>query len=410
MIIFEERRLRIFSCLLITILLVGAIASFKVHSVRGMDAIYIRADGSIDPSTAPIQRNGDLYTLTDNITSDGDGIVVERGNVVIDGNDYTLQGSGSGSGIGLLGMENVTVQNALISAFDYGICLNGSSNYNSICRNSITANNYYGIYLGHSSNNTISGNRMTANGFHGIRLDSSSNNTIGENNITNQGDGIFLAYSSYNGINGNNITTNGAYGTFGICLAWSSYNIISGNVIGANNEFGIVSYSFSNYNRIIRNNVANNDGGIWLDSTTSLNMVYHNNFIANNIQARDDSLDNLWDNGYPSGGNYWSDYSGVDLYSGPYQNDTGSDRMGDSPYVIDANNRDNYPWMTPIIPILGDVNKNDIVDIFDCVTVALVFGSIPSDANWTSAADINNDGIVDIFDIVVVALHFGETS
>jgi hypothetical protein len=54
---------------------------------------------------------------------------------------------------------------------------------------------------------------------------------------------------------------------------------------------------------------------------------------------------NVWDDGYPSGGNYWSDYNGTDLYSGPYQNQTGSDRIGDTPYVADANNTDRYPLM-----------------------------------------------------------------
>jgi hypothetical protein len=51
--------------------------------------------------------------------------------------------------------------------------------------------------------------------------------------------------------------------------------------------------------------------------------------------------------GYPSGGNYWSDYNGKDVYSGPCQNVTGSDGIGDTPYVIDGDNRDNYPIMKP---------------------------------------------------------------
>ncbi|MEM2569530.1 MAG: hypothetical protein QXT67_06305, partial [Candidatus Bathyarchaeia archaeon] len=51
----------------------------------------------------------------------------------------------------------------------------------------------------------------------------------------------------------------------------------------------------------------------------------------------------------PSGGNYWSDYTGADLYSGPYQNMTGSDGLGDAPYIIDADNRDRYPLMKPYV-------------------------------------------------------------
>jgi len=56
---------------------------------------------------------------------------------------------------------------------------------------------------------------------------------------------------------------------------------------------------------------------------------------------------NWFDAGYPSGGNYWSDYTGVDFYSGSYQNITGSDGIGDTPYIIDANNIDRYPLIYP---------------------------------------------------------------
>jgi len=54
---------------------------------------------------------------------------------------------------------------------------------------------------------------------------------------------------------------------------------------------------------------------------------------------------NVWDDGYPSGGNYWSNYDGVDLFSGPYQNMTGSDGMGDTPHVLDVGHVDHYPLM-----------------------------------------------------------------
>jgi hypothetical protein len=56
----------------------------------------------------------------------------------------------------------------------------------------------------------------------------------------------------------------------------------------------------------------------------------------------------FWDAGYPSGGNFWSDYNGTDSQNGSYQNQTGSDGIGDTPYVIDANNTDRYPLMAPL--------------------------------------------------------------
>jgi len=68
-----------------------------------------------------------------------------------------------------------------------------------------------------------------------------------------------------------------------------------------------------------------------------------------------------------------------------------------------------FAMIVPIVYGLGDINKDKMVDIFDCVIIALAFSSTPRDPNWNPVADINSDNLVDIFDIVVVALHFGET-
>ncbi|HKI75855.1 MAG TPA: hypothetical protein VKA28_01525, partial [Candidatus Bathyarchaeia archaeon] len=76
-----------------------------------------------------------------------------------------------------------------------------------------------------------------------------------------------------------------------------------------------------------------------------------NNLVNNTIQAQDDQPgQNSWDNEYPSGGNYWSDYKGVDNCSGPQQNICPSpDGIGDTPYVFNSA-QDNYPLMNPFVP------------------------------------------------------------
>lgn len=52
-----------------------------------------------------------------------------------------------------------------------------------------------------------------------------------------------------------------------------------------------------------------------------------------------DEANNIWDDGYPFGGNYWDDYNGADI------NDDG---IGDIPYNISGGeNLDLYPFMEP---------------------------------------------------------------
>ena len=101
------------------------------------------------------------------------------------------------------------------------------------------------------------------------------------------------------------------------------------------------------FSKVVGNYIVNNSYGIMLVYGSSNNKIFHNNFINNAYQAYD-SFNNTWDDGYPSGGNYWSDYAGTDVKSGFYQNEAGSDGIGDMPYTIDANNTDHYPLMAQI--------------------------------------------------------------
>jgi hypothetical protein len=68
--------------------------AFNVKPVKGewTGTVYIRADGSIYPSDAPIITYDNVtYTLTGNITSNANGIVVERDNIAIDGKGFAIR-------------------------------------------------------------------------------------------------------------------------------------------------------------------------------------------------------------------------------------------------------------------------------------------------------------------------------
>lgn len=241
-----------------------------------------------------------------------------------------------------------------------------NSHENNITNNSISASERgSGIQLVYSNRNNISGNEILSNDEDGILIYGSRTNALRNNLINGSGDdGIHLWYSEDCIIVGNNVTNN----RYGISLSESHWNIIANNY-ATGSYYGIHS-SESQWNRVTNNNISLNQGpGIALSSqdsnnTITYNIIYsngdgiqlksafhnaifHNNVVSNVPQAFDDTSFNEWDNGYPFGGNYWSDYSGTDQFSGPGQNVSGSDEIGDTPYLIDSDSQDRYPLMSP---------------------------------------------------------------
>jgi parallel beta-helix repeat protein len=210
-------------------------SQFKHLNAQARKAIFICADGSLSPPTAPIDTKDNVtYAFAGKLDEE---IVVQRNNIVIDGNGYTLQGSGSEIGLSLPGVSNVTIRNTMIINFTYGIWLDFSSD-STLSSNSAKANKCFGIYLGHSSNNTLSGNNVTASNGDGIKLEySSDNNTLSGNNVAaNRGDGIFLDDSNNNTLRNNEAMSNNETG---IDILFSSHNALFSNNVTANKGDGV---------------------------------------------------------------------------------------------------------------------------------------------------------------------------
>lgn len=156
--------------------------------------------------------------------------------------------------------------------------------------------------------------------------ETSSHNVISHNSITQNGnDGINFEHTGWGWHRGNNI----------------SFNEIEGNGKG-------IYMIMSDRNLIVYNNITVNNGyGILLDMCMGggeYNIIHHNNFIDNKGeegQIKEAGLPiNYWNDSYPSGGNYWNDYHGIDLFP--------RDGFGDTPYNIPGGfNKDYYPLMKP---------------------------------------------------------------
>lgn len=449
------------SGLLLTMLTLSMLTlAFRIQPVRATGTIYIRSDGLIDPPSSPMQREGDIYSLTADIMSDAYGIIIQRNNMTLDGVGHVVQSvNGSSIGVVLDNIKNVTIKNLEIEAFSIGVSARGQSSNDTISGNRIANNQFRGIgfagynekiivagntitgnggavgpenngqvinctiigndisnntegltygledhawcnnliignnishnqgtaisffqYKSRGSDNTITGNNITDNGA-GISLEiNCADNIISENNIAgNAGVGISLSDGSMdNRISNNNISSNGA-GIYLSSAEWWTFfpcsnNVVVGNNIDANNGYGIFLLGASN-NLVSGNRITNNWDGITLDYypyseggysnnnvlfenriaenrhcgfqcfNCSNNLLYYNGFIDNTVQAYAENSTNSWDDGYPFGGNYWSDYQGSDMFSGPQQNLSGGDGLGDTPYIVGETNTDMYPLM-----------------------------------------------------------------
>jgi parallel beta-helix repeat protein len=300
-----------------------AVANFMPMQIP-QPAFIIRSDGSVDPSTAPIQRDGNVYTFTDDIV--GYTIAFERDNIVIDGGGYSLIGNGNSTGIFILNRNGITVRNMKISNFRYGIRLIAeqymgmTSSNNNLSGNSLT-NNEYGIYISSSSNNVLRNNIMNNNtrnfGVQGeyaqdvdvsntvdgkpiiywinqqdrtvpadagyVALVNCTHITVQNLNLANNGHGILLFSTTDSTITKNHITNTGN----GIYIYESSSNIISGNNL-ANNGDGIRGQASSN-NNISSNNITNNENGIYFTGALTNNIISRNHITANTVDGM-----NLW--------------------------------------------------------------------------------------------------------------------
>jgi parallel beta-helix repeat protein len=252
-----------------------------------------------------------------------------------------------------------------------------------LIRNNRVANSVYGIKVS-------SFNRMNADNSQDIRR--SFNVTVSDNTLVDNGVAIHLLQTGNSTISGNVLDGN----PLGILLSDTSYSTISRNMINASDVASSTGLHFEHDlyvfhypsnpafyfawewsrelievevggiivgggNNIIHGNTVTNSvrsiilGDLIRNMHGSGNIIFHNNFIncSGYMQAYDTWWGNHWDNGYPAGGNYWSDSNKTDIYSGPQQNVSGSDGICDSAYLIIAGRPsafeyDRYPLTVPL--------------------------------------------------------------
>ena len=288
----------------------------------GVSTLYIDKTNLVNEKPVYYYQNLDNL-IAANFTNPGQIILSGCNNSVIPNFDF----SECSVGVSLLFCNNITMYNVSLSKNIYGLM--SLASYNCQIMNNTATENLFGIFDAMGYNNTIA-------------------NNIAENNTQSMvggiayGGGIGSVSNPVSGYGNNisdNVMTNNANGL----AIGGKFNIISGNIINDNNHHGILmdlnGLGCSN-STFTRNTIRNNEIGISLIELgygsiyNDNNSFFYNNFIGNELNAKDSGVNNKWDDGVI--GNYWDDYSGID------NNYTG---IGMTPYSIHGvvYNKDNHP-------------------------------------------------------------------
>lgn len=199
------------------------------------------------------------------------------------------------------------------------------------------------LFITQSSSITISDNHLSLGQFNScvIEADTSSNLHVVSNTVQSDDVPCGIYYS-----NSNSSTISDNFVTGSTCCN----PVVFANV-------GIIVYKSTN-DQVYANNITLEQKGIRIASSTNI-LVFHNNMINNKIQALDDNPGkNQWDDGYPNGGNFWSDHNGTDNCSGPQQDIcNGPDGIADTPYTF-SSAQDRYPLIKMYVPSVDPLSAN----------------------------------------------------
>jgi parallel beta-helix repeat protein len=322
-------------------------------------------------------------------------VSLEKNLTIIDGNNNGPAVSIISDNTYLLGF---TITNSSSSWWDSGVYIHAD---NVTMSDNIITENSYGIIFEYANNTVITGNLIFNNSVDGIKGNRSIyKSTISNNIVHNNRNGIalddeYLDITRNHKVFENTIFNNSQVGVF--CYRNEGTEVYDNSLTGPLSHGIYIQEGQSNL--VYDNTIEETEKGIWLLSTSS-NKIFHNYILNNTAQASDNGF-NQWDDGYPSGGNYWSDYSGPDNYNGPNQDIIGGDGFGDTEHPISGgSNKDNYPfmdigWGAPY-PTIDEVK---VTYTPDGVEVDFVFLDVGMDITLYASAYNDSSGYLGLIDV-----------
>ncbi|MGD6932655.1 MAG: right-handed parallel beta-helix repeat-containing protein [Candidatus Bathyarchaeia archaeon] len=248
---------------------------------------------------------------------------------------------------------NYIYGNTISSCSNAGIAIQNLASFNTVLNNNVTLCNQ-GIYLignmngqaYYPHNNSILYNTVTDLDYAAISISSAPYTRI-IGNLLNGSEvyGIYLDESWE--IDDCDIVTDNTVIDCSIgMMVWTANTTITRNCAIQSEQFAL--YLLGSNNTIYENIFHSLEGNAIVLEESGNNAIYHNDFFqeSGSITVYSSGA-NIWDNGYPAGGNFWSFLTPDDEYSGAEQDADGSDGIIDTPFTITGDNIDNYPLVKP---------------------------------------------------------------
>ena len=337
--------------------------------------------------------SADNNIAVNNVTSNFyQGILIERISNNIHLSENYIKNNGK-QGIYVQNSKNMILsRNIVAHNSDDGIYLHNSDN-STLTTNIVTYNGDSGIVVFYSDNSILSANTAAHNAHGGIAV-GGSNNTLSGNSATDNGAGGISCGGANCNVSANIVFQNAHSGIYFGCedsvlcgnfatnntfsgielYSEASKNDVYGNLIVHHTQVPWVSSGITLYdsldNRIYENNIVHNSNGVYVDEESHGNVIYHNNFLNNEVQVVQNCM-NYWDNGPSDGGNYWSDYEGGEL----------------------PHHKDRYPFIVPLgpIPVFHKETR------YDCIIDGnMTVSRFNMDENKAIGFNINGQGYVNL--------------
>ena len=274
---------RFFGAILAIGLVESLLLVYSVRIARAGESIYIRADGSVEPASAPLQRLDDSYSLVDDVYNMT--FVVERDNIVLDGENHLVEGSiDIACGIDLSMRRNVSVRNIRIKGFSCGIFF-FQNRYSSISNCSVSDNVHYGIWVLGTGYSSIENNTLK-NGGEAICMESSAYNHLLFNDLRRNKIGIDIDRSTCNTLRGNSMALN--LRNFA-CYGWFLSDLLN-DVDTSNTVDGKPIYYWVNRHNAT---VPPDAGAVTIvnsSAITVMNLLLRNNLIGVNLAFTKNSI------------------------------------------------------------------------------------------------------------------------